>query len=310
MHPFLVINPGSRNGKSAGIATSYEQALHRAGIRYEQSFTSNLSDAVEITRGALAAGFDPIVAVGGDGTINRVIQGFFGAGGVHARLGVLYSGTSPDFCRYQALPTEPAEAVAALLAGRERAIDIGEVSFRDREGRARTAQFASSVNIGLGAGIAARANRYRRHVGDSLGTLAATLATIAAHRECALNLEIVRNGSRETHALARLLNVTIGKNPHLAGGLKLGLEIAPDDGRLFIFSIHGLGRAALIRTLPSFYTGSAGNDRRFPVWKAEAVSITAPGEALQIEFDGDPAGFCPVEIRILPRALRLLGGRS
>lgn len=311
MHPFLVINPGSRNRKSASIAADYRRALTAAGVNHEAEYTRSLPDAERIARTALRAGFDPILAVGGDGTINRVIQGFFAPDGAvaDARLGILYSGTSPDFCRYHGIPTDAAQAVSALLSGTVRRIDIGRVQHRDAGGELCTAYFASSVNIGLGAGIAARANRYRRRLGDGLGTLVATLMTIAAHRNRTLQMEVGRDGTRESHTLGRALNVTIGKNPHLAGGLKLGLEIAPDDGELFVLPIYGMGRLALTKALPSFYSGASARPGRFPVMRAETVTIAAPGDALQIEFDGDPAGFCPVEISILPRAIKLLGGR-
>ncbi len=302
---FLVINPGSRHGRSRETATRYLELLGGGLGAIAFGFTRDLDDAASLTHRALGEGHDTVVAVGGDGTINRVVGALLNAGalGARARLGVLYSGTSPDFCRFHGIPTDPAAAVARLRQGLARPIDICRIQHLDDAGRARVDFFASSANIGLGAGIAARANRLRPHCGDVSGTLLATVATIARSRPQPLRLVI----DGEELITPPALNITVGKNPHLAGGLKLDARVTGCDGRLYVFTLAGIGRARLLWDLPRLYSGRIARDPRFVLRRATTVRVEPLSGSLRTEFDGDPAGWCPAEIQVLPRAVRLIG---
>jgi diacylglycerol kinase family enzyme len=301
MNPFLVTNPGSRSRRGRRIAEEYCRLLRARGVPFETAETKTLADAETLTRRAIEGGADPVVAVGGDGTINRVLRGFFDGNGRpgKARMGVLYAGTSPDFCRYHGIPTEPGAAVDLLLDGEAAPVDVARLT----SDGGRAAYFASSANVGLGAGIARRANRNRRWLGDFLGTLSATVATIVATRPSLYRLTI--DGRDET--AEKVLNVTIGKNPLLASGLKLDVDGRPDDGRLYCFVVSGISRAGLVTRLPGFYSGAAASSGRFAlregVTTVRIASLSGPAEC---ECDGDPEGGLPIEVTVLPRALLLI----
>jgi len=304
----LVTNPGSRHRRGRRLADTYARLLEARGAEFEAAATTTLDDAERLTRDAIAAGAEVVVAVGGDGTINRVLRGFFDGNGraAAAAMGVLYAGTSPDFCRFHGIPTEPAAAVETLLRGRVVPVDVARVIGRDAAGEERIAYFASSANLGLGAGIARRANRLRPWLGDFLGTLAATLVTVVSTPPAAVRLTV--DGREENGE--KVLNVTIGKNPHLASGLKLGVDADPADGRLYCFVIHGVSRLSLLRRLPSFYTGAATDRPPFLLRRdVRETSVSARDGRLEYECDGDPEGYGPVTVTVLPRALSLIGGQ-
>ena len=101
----------------------------------------------------------------------------------------------------------------------------------------------------------------------------------------------------------------IPKNPHLASGLKLNVDAQSDDGRMFVFAVKDVGRLAFLRALPKAYSGAIVDDPRFLLRWAQSVCVAPRQPRAQAEYDGDPAGFCPVEIDVLPGALNLLGGR-
>ncbi|MHC4607665.1 MAG: diacylglycerol/lipid kinase family protein, partial [Planctomycetota bacterium] len=102
MRYHLVCNPGSAGGRGRRTLEVYRRLLARRGADFTWRTTADLDDASRLAREANGA--DAVVAVGGDGTINRVLSGLVGR---RASLGVLYSGTSPDFCRFHGLPTDP-----------------------------------------------------------------------------------------------------------------------------------------------------------------------------------------------------------
>ncbi len=312
MRTYLIINPGSGNGRSRRLAELYTSLLRERDVRFSQGATGCLDDARHLTRQAIEAGYDRVVAVGGDGTINRVISGLFDsdqATSASAELGVLYAGTSPDFCRFHGIPTDPQAAVEQLIGGAVSTIDVCRMRHRTSTDREQYSYFASSANIGLGADIARRANRLRPFWGDTAGTLLATVATIVRARRHRVDLGLSPvNGGPEAQA-AQVLNITVGKNPHIASGLKLEVDIAPADGRLYMFLIGGISRLSLIGALPSLYSGEIANDPRFSLHRVTRVRIDTAGRPLTTECDGDPAGWCPAEISILPQAVKLVGAR-
>lgn len=302
MNARLILNPGSRHGRGRRLWTLWREGLSRAGMAVEAVETQSLDHA---RRAALAAppGCDTVVAVGGDGTINAVLTGIVEAGRPDLRMGVLYAGTSPDFCRFHGIPTDPSASLDNLLHGIVRPVDIARVVCAEGPGRAPVTRcFACSASVGMGAAVAARANRWRRRCGDTLGTALAVLTAIAGARR--LRLDLGLDGCA-LPTLTDVYHLMVVKNPWVASGLRLDLPRTPDDGALSIVAITARSRASLLRRLPGFYTGALVRAPGVTVRTAASVRLSAPGDA-DLEFDGDPQGALPADIVLLPRALPLI----
>jgi len=269
----------------------------------ETVLTQSLSHAMELARAS--RGCDAVVAVGGDGTVNAVLDGVMQAGDPELAMGVLYCGTSPDFCRFHGIPLEPDAAVEALLGGKRRLVDVGRITYGRPNGAQATAHFGCGSNIGLGAAIARMANRVRRFLGDAVGTGLAVLAALARIPPADLSAEI----DGEPHPLPRNNNLSILKNPFIASGMKLNVGLRPDDGDLCAVAISGRTPAGLLQALPGFYSGRAAAAPGIWVRKCRRIVVRGPA-ATEVEFDGDPRGCLPVAIAILPRSLPLIGSQA
>ena len=301
MNMKLIMNPGARAGRGRQLWPEWEAGLRQAGIPYEAIVTSGPGDAFRICREA--RGHQTLVAVGGDGTINEMLDGIMQSGNPDLTLGVLYSGTSPDFCRFHQIPTEPLQALTCLQREIVKKVDVARITYSAPDGRTRIAHFGCGCNIGLGAATAGFANRWRKWLGDSIGTgLGAVLAIIRSN-PMQLTLDI----DGRTQTLNRANHISILKNPHIASGLKLNVDLQSDDGKLMLAAVHGLTRVGLCRVLPGFYSGNAVNAKGVFMTACSRVSIGSEN-AQDIEFDGDPRGYLPIEIEIRPRALNLIGG--
>ncbi len=295
MTPYLICNPGSRGGRGRTRIDSYRALLTGRGVVYEIGETACLDDAFTLSKRAADTGFDPIVAVGGDGTINRVLNGIL-ASQKRPAMGVLYAGTSPDFCRFHTIPTDTEAAVDCLVADNSVPIDVGCITTLAGEVR----HFGCSMNVGLGHDVASRSNRLRPYLGDFAGTLLATIASIVTTYRADHIVEI--DGERVT--FERALNLTIGKNPHLASGLKIQTEVTADDGKLYLFAIHETGPLGLLLRLPLFYSGKTNGSSAFTLRTAKSVSFITPPH--QLEYDGDPHDLSPMTIEVVPKALKLI----
>lgn len=278
---YLIMNPGSQGGRSQKLFREIHRELTRRGMQYRFAKTSSLKDAELLSRQAAAAGYDVIVAVGGDGTINRVINGFYDASGAlisNVRLGVIYTGTSPDFCKNYGIPVRNVKrSVQVLAKGDTRTIGIGRMCFKDHSFRA----FACCANIGLGAGLAQAANSgIRKRLGDKPGTFLSLIRILVGYRPAGLRI----NGKEVPH----VYNLSVGKTRYIASGLKIShrLSAAADD--FYVLCVCNRPLWHIIR----LYTGGA-----LPLKYCKRVEIR--GNA-GVEFDGDPYGGLPVVITKAP----------
>ncbi len=299
----LIMNPSSRSGKGRQLWPLWEAELRRRDVSFESIITSGPGDAFQLCKNS--TGDETLIAAGGDGTINEVLDGIIQSGNPSLRMGVLYAGTSPDFCRFHGIPTDPIAAVQHLLTGSIRHVDAVQIEHADDAGAPHIATFACGCNIGLGAAVADFANRRRRLLGDRLGTGLGVLRALM--RTIPIDLDIEIDG--EKLHLPQVNNLSILKNPHIASGLKLNVELQPDDGKLVLVAIHGQTRPGLCKLLPGFCSGNAADSEAVLVRECTSVRVCSVAHQA-IEFDGDPRGTLPITARILPRALNLIGGTS
>ena len=155
---FFVVNPASARGRTLEIWNSLTRELTRFGLTYTCHITSRPGEAIEVARDALRCGEETVIAVGGDGTLNEILNGYLDASGrplSHtARIGVLPTGTGSDFSRSVDIPTGPSafEAVGRMLAGgRSRQIDAVDISFVNETGREQSRYMIMLRPLDLGA---------------------------------------------------------------------------------------------------------------------------------------------------------------
>ncbi len=230
------------------------------------------------------------VAVGGDGTINLVINGIMQSS-IPKELGVLYAGTSPDFCQFHGVSTQPSAALQQFLSGTPRAIDLCRITYPN----GKCFYFASSCNIGLGAEVARLSNKIRRYVGDFWGTLLACIKALVCVKPFSATLHI----DGKVHTFNHLRHLVILKNKFLASGLYLDVPAQPDDGFIYVVALPRLTLNAL------FHIYKGGIPPGAYLAKCREVSVeTYPTQAT--EFDGDPKPVGNVQITCLQQCLELI----
>ena len=295
-HALVILNPGSRAGRGRRRWLIWRDALAGSDLRCTVAESRSIEHARDLAAGAAA---DLVVAVGGDGTINAVLNGILAHGPESLPLAVLYAGTSPDFCRFHGIPTDVAGALRNLLTGTIRQRDVGRVVYRNAAGAAETAFFGCSVNLGIGAAVARRANRWRPRLGDTLGTGLAVLRSLAGNHA---TLSLTLDGDAAL-PVPRCCHLCIAKSPWIASGLRFTGDLDPADGRLAVLAVADRSLFGLLRLLPAFYTGTVSTRPGVLFRFARSVSVEGPGA---VEFDGDPRGSLPLRAEIQPGALRLV----
>lgn len=279
MKRFLVLaNPSSHGGRSGRILSLLRELLSEG----EFVVLKNIEEASRLAREA--TGYEAVVACGGDGTVNAVARGVLANRDNALKFGVLYTGTSPDFCREHGIPTDAEEAVAVLRAGEVREIPVLT---------ANGDSFFCSMNLGMGAMVAATANRLRPLLGDALGTLWPVLREVLHGRR----YDVQVNGEK----ICNVAHAFVTRMPRIAGGLKVALPPLADDEYALWFA-RDVSRFGCLRIVWNLYRGNPCGELRVLRGKTTFASVNH----VALEYDGDPHGALPVAVGFAPRRLRLL----
>lgn len=243
----------------------------------------------------MRAGVGLVVAVGGDGTLNEVVNGVVGEHGrPRATVGALFTGRGRDGARTLGLPRDPARAVARLLANRPAVRDLGLVRWRG--GRR---YFVTIAGAGFDAVVARGALSLAGP--GTVPYLRAVAASLRAYRPWPLRLVVDGGPPRALEAAG----VMFANGPCCGGGMRIAPAANAADGALDLVVLGALSRGALVRWLPTVYWGG---HLRHPLISAErvaAVTVTSE-EPLPLQLDGEPAGEAPFEVSVAPGALRVL----
>jgi diacylglycerol kinase (ATP) len=235
--------------------------------------------------------------VGGDGTVNEVVNGLALHEGVE--LAVIPRGTGADFVRSFKIPARLEDAVHVVLDGRTRPIDLGRAGYRSWRGPHEERWFANIASAGMSGAIAKRVNESTPGRAARVAYLWATLSVFAGWRNTEVRVSVddeIRGG--------RMHDVIVANCRYFGGGMKITPEASPDDGLLDCLLIGDITKADLVRTLPRIYRGTHLPHAKAELLRGTVVSIEAD-EPLPVELDGEQPGTTPARFEVVPAALRL-----
>ena len=253
--------------------------------------------AVDLARAAASEGFDVVAAVGGDGTVNEVVNGLISDDTPvgDATLGVIAAGSGADFARTFGLP-EHASGLGGAAFGSRRPLDVGRIVCDGPTGRV-TRYFVNVAEAGLGAAVVARAERLPRRLGRSR-YLIAFWPALARFTPCAIR---VSSGTASLEQEAH--NVVIANARYFGGGMHISPHSDPADGELDVQVSVGPKRQAFT-LIPKIYRGSHLPDERILEMAGANISVDAD-RPLPVEADGELVGHTPATFSILPGLLTL-----
>lgn len=304
MEAYLVVNPRSADGTTGRQWPRLARLIESAGLQAEVRFTEGPAHATELVRAGLVGGRRLVVVVGGDGTINEAVNGFFSAEGEalapEAELGILSRGTGCDFIKSLGIPKREDHALSRIVKGTSRRIDLGRVAFRDASGEERFRYFCNIAEAGLGGAVVARVNRSSKRFGGFTSFLMSTLATFVTYRNTAMTVQF-DDGPPET---LRAANLVVGNGRYFGGGMCILPEAELDDGLFDVLLMGDLNRFELFSNIARVYRGSHLTHAKLRLFRARRLSIDAP-EALLLDVDGEQPGLSPATFTIQPGALRI-----
>ncbi len=291
-----MFNPAAGKGRAVRDRDRIREALERAGVSGTIVETQREGHGTTLAEDASTDGAEAVVAIGGDGTVNEVVNGLLRV--PEARrpaLGVVPDGTGNDFGYMLGLrPGDLDGAAGVLAAGATRVLDAGEVNGRF---------FGNNVGLGFDGAVAEAAAkiRYLKGFGAYLWAVFAVLRTWE-------NFTLTLTADGRT-SVGRAFLAAVANGPRSGGGFLLAPDARPDDGVFDVCRLGDLGKLEALRHLPKALDGSHVGLPWATILRAREV-VLASDRPLTAHVDGNLAtGVAhpePLRLRVLPRALRVI----
>ena len=295
----VAINPSASFGNRKSVGPALVSTLRGLGHEVTSLTEPSFAELIEAARKEIAKKPDAFIVVGGDGMVSLGVNLL---AKTKVPLGIVPSGTGNDMARSLGIPFDNTEAavetlVAALAAG-ARTIDAGLIHHFSESGEKKETWFACALSAGFDAVVNERANTMTRPKGPSRYIIALVLELITLKPiEYTLTLDGV-----VTKTKAAL--ISIGNAVSLGGGMKITPDAKLDDGLFDVLVVQPLGRVAFMRIFPRVFKGEHVTDPRVSIYRAKRVAIESAGIAAFA--DGERLGLLPIDVEVVPNALRVL----
>jgi YegS/Rv2252/BmrU family lipid kinase len=290
----VIVNPRAAGGKALKALPVINHTLESLKCSYAIYVTKGSGDAIQAARAFAEEGAARIVAVGGDGTVNEVVNGIYQSG-ADAALGLVPVGHGTDLARYLGTTKDVAQAAQRACKRDVSRIDLGLARYSDGTARA----FINIAGLGFDAIVAAKAQKSRLP-GGNLPYLGSALTTLVGFQN--LQVKIEADGQIiETPGVF----VQIANAQYMGGGYHFAPMASMDDGLLDVCIVGDFGKLELIREIPGVYKGKHVTHPKFSHVAAKCISIETSTPAM-VQLDGELVGQTPVQFSVLPAAIALV----
>jgi YegS/Rv2252/BmrU family lipid kinase len=295
----VIVNPAAGAGRTARRWPEIVNWLKDLGLDFSVSVTEGPGHAVELAKSAASTGPEMVVSIGGDGTMNEVVNGIHDAGGLwQVALGVIGTGTGGDYLRSVGLPNRCDEACRRLLNSGKRKVDLGVLEYTE-DGRHRSRLFVNFAGVGFAGEVVRRTTRQFKSLGRTPSYLLAVISTFASHRNSMVRLTV--DGEVSERKIATLI---LSHGKYGGGGMQVAPNADPSDGFYDVLVIGDISRPDLIASFPRVYRGTHLTHPKLTLRQAREVEFQSHSP-MAVQVDGDLVPGEAVRFSVLPKALTL-----
>jgi diacylglycerol kinase (ATP) len=299
----LIVNPAAGGGTADRAVPSIERMLRELGVTYDLVHTERPWHAAELARQAVRDGYAVVVAVGGDGTSNEVLNGLMQAKqskeGI-ASMGVLCVGRGNDFAFGVGVPHALQDGCRALSEDRRRIIDVGHVGGASLpEGRF----FGNGAGIGFDTVVGLEAAKLK-HLRGFPGYFVAALKTIFLYYRAPLTR--IEYGEQTIEQKSLMISIMNGRR--LGGGFMTAPDAEVDDGRFDLCIARQVSRLGILALIPRFMKGTQASRPSVTTGRTDRITITAIEGVLPAHADGETLCIAGKQLtmEILPRQIEVI----
>lgn len=301
----LILNPHAGGCRGSKDLPQIERLLEDHGFDYDLLISEYPKHAILLAKNAVENGARQIIVVGGDGTLNEVVNGIFHQNICRSEeiaLAMIPVGTGNDWIKTFGIPNNYLGAINKICEGETLFQDIGKLTFSEK-GKEQVRYFSNMAGFGFDALATFKANQMKEK--GRTGFLVYLIASLMAFLQYQTRKVKVTVDGEQIEDFIFSVSVGIGK--YNGGGMKQAPDAIPNNGIFEVTMIKKIGVWGVLTNLLGLYTGSYVKDSRVLCCKAKEVSISSV-KPLAGEVDGESLGKSQFEIKILPQKLRVIIG--
>jgi YegS/Rv2252/BmrU family lipid kinase len=303
----VLVNPNAGKGRGQKDWEKISALLKKEDILFTVKFTERKGHAIDLTLKAISEGYRKIITVGGDGTLNEVVNGTFtnsSCSPTDIILALIPVGTGNDWGRMFGIPLDYEKAVKIIREQKILLHDVGRISFyNDDEKKER--YFINIAGLGFESVVVRKTNLQKdKGHGGKLIYFYNLLTSLLSYKNT--RAEIIIDGE-VIHADVFSLNV--GNGRYCGGGMRQTPRALPDDGLLDVTIINGMGKFEIIRNLKILYDGTILQHPKIDGYKCKNIKVTSK-VAMYAEADGESLGQTPAEFNIIPDGIKIVYGNK
>ena len=285
----IIVNPTAGKGKCARLWPEVDKYLNELGILFDVRFTTKKGDAIRLASEAISLGAQCILAVGGDGTLNEVVNGISDS---PVDVGVIPTGSGNDFVRTLGLkPDDWRGACQIIAAGHTKSIDLGRVN---------GCRFINVAGVGFDAAVANCANVWaKQRFPDSIAYIAALLKVLAEYQPADITIDL----DDQTFS-GRGWLVAVANAQYFGRGMLIAPNASTNDGLFDVCILGDLSKGGFLQAFPSVFSGKHLQHPAIHLYRSRQVKVSA-SVPLLVQADGELIGQTPIDFGILPHRLRV-----
>ena len=300
----FIVNPNAAMG-SASKEWPRIEALARDRLGpFQAQLTAGPEDATGLARQALIEGAEVVVCIGGDGTLNEVVNGFMGEDGPirpDALLGFIPLGTGCDLIKTVPIPRDVNRALDLIRDRHVRPIDLGRLQYRDHNGNSAYRYFHNVTSFGLGGEVDERVNRTTKAFGGFVSFMWATLISLLIYDKKRIHLRVDDSFDQEV----MIWNVVVANGQYHGGGMWVAPDASVDDGLFHVTVLGDLTLSKVFLNLPNLYNGKIYQVEEVTTFVGKRIEAYSDQRVL-LDVDGEQPGQLPVIVEMVPKALPLI----
>jgi YegS/Rv2252/BmrU family lipid kinase len=296
----LIVNPTAGAGRTAKKWPYIKALLKNTGLRFEHDITEAPGHAIELAKSAVNKGYKLVVSVGGDGTINEIVNGIYATGDMKdVELGIIGTGTGSDYIRTIGVSKYYQESCHHLMNPMKKSVDLGMVEFT-QNGQPAKRIFANFAGLGFDAEVVKATTKKFKNFGGKPAYLMGLLSTFTTYKN--RQIQITINGQTENH---KVCTIVMSNGKYGGGSMLLAPNADPCDGLFDVIIIGDVTKPDLLRSLPRIYKGTHLTHPKVMVKRTNLITISSD-EPMAIQADGDLLGEAPARFTVLPSVLNIL----
>ena len=297
----IIVNPVAGAGTSIKHWPHIKNQLEKLGISYDVVFTERIGHGIELAREAASQHYQYLVAVGGDGTINEVVNGMLTAPqNGHTAIGVINTGSGSDFVRSLGIPRDADRACHHLLSANRLKVDVGVIEWGDATNPNRRF-FVNAAGVGFDAEATDTRRKLPKIFRGPVSYVIGVVSTLLGYRNKPINVKL--DATDET--AGKSLSIIVANGRYFGGGMKVAPNAELNDQLFDVLTIGDIGKFELMQAFPRVYKGTHITHPKVKVERAALVSLSSV-ERLLLQADGEIIGEGSFRFSILPGALSIV----